>query len=123
MTMPDSNSAAESKRNADESQGESQREQFYEKALEDLVWRVMDGRGYPSSGADFTCLDIILREEADAAELSQVVRDAIFADGPIAGYIRLLEGIEEIVKNYLRDSSFHERRIAEMVEEARDDAL
>jgi hypothetical protein len=123
MTMPDGNSASESRRDADEAAGEELREMYAEKALEDLVWRVMDGRGYPSSGADSTCLDIILREEADAAELSQVVRNALFGDGPVHGYTQLCNGIEEIVKNCLRDSSFHERRIAEMIEEAKDDQI
>lgn len=121
MTMPDGNSAAESRRNAEEAAAESEREQFYEKALEDLVWRVMDGQGYPKTGRESTCMDTILSEEADASEVSDVIRSAIFAHSPTTAYRNLVDGIEEIVKNYLRDSKWHERRIAEMIEEAKDE--
>jgi hypothetical protein len=122
MTMPDGNSASESRRNADEATGEELREMYYEKALEDLVWQIMSGTGYPKRGNPSICLDMILREGADAARVSEVIRDALFDDYGIAsGYNALQNGIESIVRDYLRDSKWHEMRIAEMIEEAKDE--
>ena len=118
MTMPDGNSAAESKRNADDAAGESLREQFYEKALEDLVWRVMDGQTYPSSvhWTEQVNLVVILKE-ADAIDVAGAVCSALNHESTRS----LRSDIEALVKDYLRDSSLHERRIAEMIEEARDE--
>ena len=120
MTMPDGNSAAESKRNADDAAGESLREQFYEKALEDLVERMMNGEEYPRravNGRDqINRLDIL--HDCDHALLASAVSRHL-ADEPDV----LETAVEHMVRNYLRDSKWHERRIAEMIEEARDDEV
>ena len=120
MTMPDGNSAAESRRNADEAADESLRGQFYEKALEDLVERMMNDEEYPrrvANGRDqINRLDIL--HECDHAVLADAVntqlQEGAFSDA-------LETAVERLVRDYLRDSSFHERRIAEMIEEARDE--
>ena len=118
--MPDGNSAAESKRNADEAAGESLREQYSEKALEDLVWRVMDGQTYPCSGRRYEQVNMIgILSDADAADVAGVICLALIYESTTS----LRNDIEAIVKDYLRDSSFHEKRIAEMIEEARDDEV
>ena len=119
MTMPDGNSAAESSHAHETAKREELAEQFYEKALEDLVWRVMDGQTYPKSAhwSEQTYLMVILKD-ADAID----VAGAICAELHGHGYT-LRQNIEAIVKDYLRDSRWHEIRIAEMIEEARDDEV
>ena len=120
MTMPDGNSAAESKRNADEAAGESQREQFYEKALEDLVERMMDGEEYPRRAANgrdqINRLDIL--HDCDHALLAEAAEKELREGWPSGA---LETAAERIARDYLRDSKWHERRIAEMIEEARDE--
>ena len=122
MTMPDGNSAAESRRNADDAAGESLREQFYEKALEDLVERMMNDEEYPrrvTNGRDqITRLDIL--HECDHAVLAEAAERELREGWPSNALETAVKGI---VRDYLRDSKWHERRIAEMAEEAKDDAL
>ena len=115
--MPDSNSAAESRHAHETAKREELAEDFCEKALEDLVERMMNGEEYPRQAANgreqINRLDIL--HECDHAVLASAVSRHL-ADEPDV----LETAVEHMIRNYLRDSKWHERRIAEMVEEARD---
>ena len=122
MTMPDGNSAAESRHAHETAKREELAEDFCEKALEDLVERMMNGEAYPrnaSNGYDqITMFDILL--ECNQSELSGAVKDSILM-GMVLGSYELYYRCLKIVRERLRDSKWHERRIAEMIEEARDE--
>ena len=118
--MPDGNSAAESRHAHETGKREELAEQFYEKALEDLVERLMNSDAYPHRAANgydqITRLDIL--HECDHAVLAEAAERALF-EGIFSSALQ--EVVERIVRDYLRDSRWHERRIAEMIEEARDE--
>lgn len=122
MTMPDGNSAAESRHAHETAKREELAEDFCEKALEDLVERMMNDEEYPrrvANGRDqINRLDIL--HECDHAVLAEAA-DKQLRGGMLSDDLE--NAVTGIVRDYLRNSKWHERRIAEMIEEARDDAL
>ena len=117
MTMPDGNSAAESRHAHETAKRQELAEDFCERALEDLVWRMMDGQDYPLQGREQINLTQLLCE-ADAFDVAEAICYAL--QNRFAGE-GLRDQIEALVTVYLADSKWHERRIAEMIEEARDE--
>lgn len=112
--MEDGNSAAESRHAHEEAEGEKLREDYCEKALDDLVWRIMDGQEYPRHVChqQINLMDILC--ESDASDIAGIIIRELDRPGGI------FNEIETLVQNYFRDSDWHERRIAELIEEAQE---
>jgi hypothetical protein len=111
--MPDSNSAAERQRD----RTEARRERFAvspEKALDDLVERMMDAECYPrhSRGRSQTHLIDILVETVDPVDLAELV--SMFLHGASDAETR----VKNIVRRYLDGSKWVDMRADEMAREA-----
>ena len=92
-------------------------QQLRERALDELVELLMDGRCYPKHGRSYSRIDLdTILQEADTSEISSIVRDCLFASSSAECSVDLREGIEALVKRSMRDTSWHDR-MADQVEE------
>lgn len=105
---------------ADKPVDEKYEEQLSQRALDDLVWRMMDGQEYPRNAMHYWMqinrLDILC--DCDRPTLAEAVIAHLVDERDSAGSSDTLKNaVERIVRDSLRDSLWHERRIAEMREE------
>jgi hypothetical protein len=116
--MPDGNTATELQR---EHEG-TDIEPFLERALDDLVWRLMDGQEYPRRCANkfrqINRLDILC--EQDTYALATILLEAV--DVGNAGWLDAETKVERIVREYLRDTHWHHQRAHEMADEEAEQA-
>ena len=90
-------------------------QQYRERALDDLVERMLDHESYPRevSRRHIDLIDIL--SECDQGELAAAVcRGLLFPN-------TLDEEIAPIVRNYLRDTEWQERRAEELYEQDKED--
>ena len=90
-----------------------------ERALDDLVDRIMDGEIYPRNGNDPTCL-LAVMDEADMSDFHKTW--ILFMHDSDSLCYELKISLLGIVQDYLRDTVWHVQRTAELRIEDRENA-